>query len=180
MSYVHIVAVCNNGVIGVNDKLPVHVPEDLVYFKQLTMSAPVVIGYNTYQSIKNNYPSKDGTFLKDRKVFVLRTETEKVEEFNSNLEFDNVLACHSLMLANISSNTKPYFIAGGSTLYEYYSLPSAIFLTEIDYDVDVQEGDKVHTYPLYPSLSTLYRCIEGVWQTSSTGIRYRFNQYLKV
>jgi dihydrofolate reductase len=46
-----IVAVSRNGVIGLNNQLPWHLPEDLKYFKSVTMGKPIVMGRKTYDSI---------------------------------------------------------------------------------------------------------------------------------
>jgi dihydrofolate reductase len=49
-----IVAMDESRVIGKNNKLPWHIPEDLARFKALTMGAPVIMGRKTWDS----FPSK--------------------------------------------------------------------------------------------------------------------------
>ena len=51
---IHIVAMDKNGTIGVNDKLPFYIPEDLSNFKAVTMNSLIVMGFKTYESISNN------------------------------------------------------------------------------------------------------------------------------
>jgi dihydrofolate reductase len=46
-----VVAVAANGVIGRDNRMPWHLPEDLAYFKRLTLGHPVVMGRKTYESI---------------------------------------------------------------------------------------------------------------------------------
>ena len=46
-----LVAVAANGVIGRDNRIPWHLPEDLAYFKRLTLGHPVVMGRKTYESI---------------------------------------------------------------------------------------------------------------------------------
>ena len=46
-----VVAVAENGVIGRDNKLPWKLPDDLAYFKRVTMGHPVVMGRRTYESI---------------------------------------------------------------------------------------------------------------------------------
>ena len=46
-----IVAVAENGVIGQDNALPWHLPNDLKHFKQLTTGHPVVMGRRTFESI---------------------------------------------------------------------------------------------------------------------------------
>ena len=40
-----------NGVIGHNNAMPWHLPEDLVHFKKLTLGSPVIMGRNTWDSL---------------------------------------------------------------------------------------------------------------------------------
>ena len=48
-----IVAMDKNRLIGRGNDLPWHYPEDLAYFKKVTMGKSVLMGYNTYLSIFN-------------------------------------------------------------------------------------------------------------------------------
>lgn len=40
-----------DGIIGINGKLPWHIPEDLKNFKRLTMGKPVIMGRKTWESL---------------------------------------------------------------------------------------------------------------------------------
>ena len=53
-----IVAVADNGVIGRNNTLPWHLPEDLRYFKRVTMGKPIVMGRKTFESIGRSLPGR--------------------------------------------------------------------------------------------------------------------------
>jgi dihydrofolate reductase len=46
-----VVAAAANGVIGRDNAMPWHLPEDLAHFKRLTLGQPVVMGRKTYESI---------------------------------------------------------------------------------------------------------------------------------
>ena len=46
-----VVAAAANGVIGRDNQMPWHVPEDLAHFKRLTLGHPVIMGRKTYESI---------------------------------------------------------------------------------------------------------------------------------
>src|SRR3954467_9896360 len=46
-----LVAVARNGVIGRDNSLPWHLPEDLKRFKALTLGHPVIMGRKTFESI---------------------------------------------------------------------------------------------------------------------------------
>ena len=67
-----IVAIGPNNVIGKGNDLPWHYPEDLKYFKQVTLNHPVFMGYNTFLSIYNRL----GKPLPRRTNYVLTYENE--------------------------------------------------------------------------------------------------------
>ena len=46
-----IVAVARNGVIGKDNRLPWHIPEDLKRFRALTMGHHIIMGRRTWESI---------------------------------------------------------------------------------------------------------------------------------
>ena len=53
-----IVAVADNGVIGRDNALPWHLPEDLRRFKRVTLGKPVVMGRKTFESIGKPLPGR--------------------------------------------------------------------------------------------------------------------------
>ena len=53
-----IVAVADNGVIGRNNALPWRLPEDLRYFKRVTLGKPIVMGRRTFESIGRPLPGR--------------------------------------------------------------------------------------------------------------------------
>lgn len=53
-----IVAMAKNRVIGRKNQLPWHLPEDLKYFKRVTMGKPIVMGRKTYESIGRPLPGR--------------------------------------------------------------------------------------------------------------------------
>lgn len=67
-----IVAMDKNNLIGKGNELPWYYPEDLKYFKRITLHKAVIMGYNTYLSIINRL----GTVLPKRANYVLTEEAE--------------------------------------------------------------------------------------------------------
>lgn len=53
-----IAALNNQRVIGVENKLPWHLPADLRHFKQLTLGKPVLMGRKTFESIGKALPGR--------------------------------------------------------------------------------------------------------------------------
>ena len=54
-----VAAMASNRVIGVDNRLPWHVSEDLRRFKSLTLGKPVIMGRKTHESIGKALPSRE-------------------------------------------------------------------------------------------------------------------------
>ncbi len=53
-----IVAVADNGAIGRDNNLLWHIPDDLKYFKKVTLGSPVIMGRRTFESIGRPLPKR--------------------------------------------------------------------------------------------------------------------------
>ena len=53
-----IAAVGRNGVIGADNDMPWHLPEDFAFFKRTTMGHPMVMGRKTFDSIGRVLPGR--------------------------------------------------------------------------------------------------------------------------
>jgi dihydrofolate reductase len=58
-----IAAMSRNRVIGINNTLPRHIPEDLMRFKQLTKGHSIVMGKNTFLSIGKLLPQRENIII---------------------------------------------------------------------------------------------------------------------
>ena len=137
-SFIHIVAMSQNGYIGVGDKLPFDVPEDLLNFKALTADSLICMGFNTFKSIADNYTKAGKPFLPGRKITVICSSAQKsIERTEAYKEFDNVLFLATNVFNQlVSRNRKPIIIVGGAKLYQTYR-PSMIIATHVNMDVVV-------------------------------------------
>lgn len=119
-----IVAVSENGVIGVDNKLPWYIPEDLKRFKKLTKGNTVIMGRKTYESI--------GKPLPDRINIVVSR--------NKDLNIPGCLVVHSMAQAIKKANKdKDVFIIGGGEIYNSGIVHAKrIYLTKVHQEV---EGD---------------------------------------
>ncbi len=120
-----IVAMAPNRVIGKNNKLPWHIPDDLKNFKRLTTGNTVIMGRKTYESI--------GRPLPNRKNIVISTSMPTT---------DVVTVCKSLQEGIMEAKLfgKDVFIIGGASLYEQIiPLADKMFISYVkrDYDGDV-------------------------------------------
>jgi dihydrofolate reductase len=117
-----IAAMAKNRVIGKDNKMPWHLPEELAYFKKITMGKPIVMGRNTFESIGRPLPGRQN-------IVVSR---------NSELSIEGVTVVNSIDEAiSAADNCEELMIIGGAMLYEHM-LPKAdvLYLTEIELDVD--------------------------------------------
>ena len=111
-----IVARADNGVIGVDGKLPWHLPADLRHFKQLTLGVPMIMGRKTFDSLPGLLP--------DRRHIVLTRNEDWAEE--------GAEVVHSVEDAMRMANAPHVSIIGGAEIYRLF-LPHAdrIELTEV-------------------------------------------------
>ena len=117
-----IVAVDLNWGIGYKGNLLQRIPEDLKFFKQITLGKIVVMGKETFESLPGKEP------LKDRINIVLNKDRKFTNE--------KVTICHSL--DDLSQELKKYnsndvFIIGGESVYSQL-LPycTEAYVTKID------------------------------------------------
>lgn len=111
-----IVARAQNGVIGVDGKLPWHLPADLRRFKQLTIGAPMIMGRKTFDSLPGLLP--------DRRHIVLTRSADWEEE--------GAERAASVEEAMRLANAPHVSVIGGAEIYAMF-LPRAdrIELTEV-------------------------------------------------
>ena len=99
-----IVAVSENGVIGIANTLPWHLPADLQYFKKVTSGHPILMGRNTYESIGRPLPNRENIVISRQPDF----NPEGVRVFPSLEE----------ALAYTATLPLKTFIIGGDRVYQ--------------------------------------------------------------
>lgn len=128
-----IAAMTAAGVIGKNNQLPWHLPEDLQYFKKVTSGKPIIMGRKTFESIGRPLPQRKNIVLTQSKDF----------------HFAGVSVVHSLEEAiKAAGDAAEIMVIGGAKVYEAF-LPKAsrLYLTLVH---EAYSGD---TY--FPTLNPL-------------------------
>jgi len=122
-----IVAVANNNVIGFNNKMPWHIPEDLKYFKEKTMGKTVIMGRKTLESI--------GKPLKGRKNVIMTKNKDYLSKF------DDVKIVHdfSEIIPYIDDEDENFIIGGAEVYKELLPFSEYLYITRIYKDF---QGDK--------------------------------------
>jgi dihydrofolate reductase len=64
-----IAALTDDGVIGFENRLPWHLPEDLKRFKKLTLGHPVIMGRRTFDSLGKPLPGRTNIVLTRNRAF---------------------------------------------------------------------------------------------------------------
>lgn len=101
-----IAAIDNNWAIGRDGRLLVRLPQDIKYFRQMTMGHVVVMGRKTLESFPEQKP------LPGRTNIVLTT--------NKNDTKDNIITVHSkaeLLKQLVQYDTDDVFVIGGESVY---------------------------------------------------------------
>lgn len=125
-----IVALSQNHVIGRNNKLPWYLPNDLKYFKEVTMGKPIVMGRKTFESIGKPLPGR---------VNIVVTR-------NTDWSAEGVKVVHSLeeafqlaeSIAEIDGQNELMIIGGDQIYKASLDLVDRMYLTEVHRHV---EGD---------------------------------------
>lgn len=119
-----LLAADENNVIGKDNQLPWHLPNDLKYFKNLTWGMPVLMGRKTYESI--------GKPLKGRRNIVITR--------NNDWTAEGVLAVQSIAEAisiTREDDVKEIFIIGGAEIFNsVFPQANRIYLTRIHHQFD--------------------------------------------
>jgi len=121
-----IVAKAKNNVIGKDNKLIWHLPEDLKRFKTLTTGHNIIMGRKTFESL--------GRVLPNRFHVILCNDMEL------NIDDENVEVLEDISLLDKYINSdEENFVIGGATIYKLL-MPycKKMYITEIDKDF---EGD---------------------------------------
>jgi len=122
MSISMIVAMSKNRAIGVDNKMPWHLPAELAHFKRTTLNKTVLMGRKTFESIGKPLPKRLNVILSRQKDLVIEgcEVVHSVEEAISKYGQDEEL-----------------MVTGGSEVFDLF-MPyvDTIYLTEIDLHVE--------------------------------------------
>jgi dihydrofolate reductase len=117
MSFLTIVVATDaNRGIGIDNKLPWRLPEDMAHFKRTTMGHPVIMGRKTFDSIGRPLPNR-------RNIVITR---------NAGWKHDGVEAVTSVADAVRLVGDTPSCIIGGAQIYaETLPFAGRLIVTEI-------------------------------------------------
>lgn len=126
-----IAAVAGNGCIGINNKLPWYLPEDLKYFKAVTSGKPVIMGRSTYESLGRPLPNRTNIVITRNRNFQAVEGVRIVHSLSAAL-----IVAESV--AHIAGNEEIVIIGGAQIYAEALPQVQRMYLTEVKKKV---EGD---------------------------------------
>ena len=98
-------AMSEKWLIGKDNKIPWHVKEDLLYYKEKTNGKTVLMGENTYYSLKGYYKNRP---LPYGKIYVASLSDN---EFIDAIKIDDVITF-------LNNNKEDLFVVGGASIYK--------------------------------------------------------------
>lgn len=153
-----IYARARNGVIGKDNAMPWHLPEDLAHFKQTTLGAPVIMGRKTWDSL----PAKFRPLPGRRNIVVTRDAAWQAAGAERAGSLDAAIA--------LCGDVERAWVTGGAEIYRLaLSRADLAVVTEIEADFD---GDA-----FAPELGPHWSERSRERHLSRTGLAYSFVSY---
>ena len=122
-----IAAVARNRVIGKDNQLLWHLPEDMKHFREVTRGKPVIMGRKTWESLPEKFRPLPGR----HNIVVSRNLDYKAPGATLVSSLEDAI--------HLTRSNDETFVIGGETLYrQALAQAHRLFLTEIDQDY---EGD---------------------------------------
>ena len=165
-----IVATNSNGIIGRDNQMLWHIPEDMQYFRKKTLNTIVVMGRKTFDSLPCGP-------LKSRINVVITSHPKKYIPIKQPFTiFCNLDECEENLKELQRTLQKPIFIIGGSQIYcHFFKKCKTIYVTLVDND----ERDGVSIYPMLEEIQSTYhvRTIIHKKDAAKSLINYKFIVY---
>lgn len=125
-----IAAMATNRVIGRNNQLPWHLPNDLKYFKATTLGKPIIMGRHTFESIGKPLPGRSNMVVTRNPLFTA-AGVQVVHSVEAALAQAKTEA--------IAAGVDEVMVIGGAQIYaECLPLADRLYLTLVDAEI---EGD---------------------------------------
>ena len=149
-----------NGVIGNNNQLPWHLPEDMAHFKQLTNGCPVIMGRKTWDSL----PAKFRPLPGRHNIVISRQPDWSVDGASAAPGLSEAL--------RLCSPHSEVWVIGGAQIYALAEpLAHRIEVTDIAQNFD---GDA-----FAPTLGKHWHEAARQAHVASNGLHFSFVTYLK-
>lgn len=156
-----IVAHSKNKIIGKDNKIPWHIPEDLKRFKELTTGKTIVMGRKTFESLPFVLPNRKHIILTKNKDFTYNNQ--------------NVEICYDInnIIQKYKNSEEEVFIIGGGEIYkQFLDTSTKLFITEVDINLD---GDAFFPKIDYSNWDLIFQSDKN----TSNELNYIYKDYIK-
>ncbi len=120
-----IVAHSSNRVIGIDGQLPWHIPDDLKYFKAITIGKPIIMGRKTFDSIGKPLPGRLNIII-TKKTDLIIDECVVV----NNLEAA-ILEAKNYFKTQDKEQEEIFIIGGAQIFKQSMEFVNKIYITEV-------------------------------------------------
>lgn len=120
-----VVAISKNNVIGLDNKIPWYLPDDLKKFKEITTgkTKTMIMGRKTFESLPQILPDRHHVVLTRDKNY--KVDDNRVAIVNNEEDLEKYI-----------KDEKEYFVIGGEEIFSLlFPYTNKMYITEIDADI---------------------------------------------
>lgn len=114
-----IVAMAKNRMIGKDNKMPWHLPDDLKYFKAQTLNKPVIMGRKTFESLGSRPLPNRPNLVISRNLDYAAADVQ-------------VFASVEAALSSVNDQTEVMIIGGAQIYTQWIDRVDQLLITEVD------------------------------------------------
>lgn len=117
-----IVAKADNNVVGLDNKMPWHIPSELAHFKRRTMGKPIIMGRKTFESLGRVLPGRPHVVI-SRQTLMLPPNCHLAHSLAEGIRCAQALNAHP---------ADEVVIIGGADIYrQAMALTDTLYVTEV-------------------------------------------------
>ena len=156
-----IAAYAHHYCIGIDNRMPWHLPEDFQFFRSYTTGKPVVMGRKTWESLPRKPLPGRRNIVISRQADYQADGAEVVADLNTAL--------------SLCAEAPEIIIMGGAQIYQQ-AIPLATDLRMTEIDLEVAGGDA-----FFPAIDpALWHEVSREKHTAANGLRFDFVHYCRI
>jgi len=168
MKLIIIAAVSLNGVIGIGDNIPWHIPEDFKHFREVTMGNMLLVGATTFKTL----PPK----AHEGREFMILNSGEYINGLDKNCFQFKTLDTVLDLLGNGRNDFDKLYVIGGASIYDIMiDYCDEAIITWVD--KTYSEGDK--RFPIVKLITNFTAEGDSEWMKSKNNFDYKIMRYIK-
>ncbi len=167
-----IVAIDQNNIIGDNMSLPWKVPEDMFFFKEMTINHIVIMGRKTFETLSSPLKSRINVVI----------TSQPIAGDIQNVYFRNMNTVHETLknLREIYPEKKVFVIGGNQTYELFFPFIETLYITKIhreETNGDTFFSEKIRNKIETPEYEKITIC--SLQESKNPKYKYEIIQYTK-